>query len=52
MKQNPSKPTATPTRIELDREVIADLETADLDTEAIRGGGRRTTGCRAATNPG
>jgi hypothetical protein len=54
---SPMKKTKHPrrpgfTKIELDHDVIADLDTADLDTEAIRGGGRRTSECRAATNPG
>jgi len=48
--QRTSADAAKPLQIELDRDVIADLEATDGDTDAIRGGGRRTSECRAATN--
>jgi len=38
--------------IVLDQEVIADLGATDCELDAIRGGGRRTSGCLAATNAG
>jgi len=52
--KKPDQHAVEPNRltIELDHEVIADLEATDLGNQAIRGGGRRTSECRAATNAG
>lgn len=38
---------ATEAQIELDHEVIADLAATDADLDAIRGGQRPSTNCRA-----
>jgi len=48
MKKTPTSPTTSPKRLELDQEVIADLAATDADHDAIRGGQRPTTWCRAA----
>jgi len=48
MKKDPVKSAMPPKRIELDQEVIADLVATDADHDAIRGGQRPTTWCRAA----
>jgi len=49
MKKKQPRPDGAP--IELDQEVIADLAVSDADLDAIRGGVRPSTACRAATNP-
>jgi len=40
VKRKQTTPAKPVKKLELDREVIADLEVADSDKDAIRGGGR------------